>query len=76
MPLGHSDSACPHCSLPYPYDSPHVCEDREPWTREQRDRWREQALRRSPALRFVRTYTSADEAPVRRGRLRDMRIPA
>jgi hypothetical protein len=73
---GQSDRACPHCELPYPYDWPHVCEDRDPWTKAQRDQWREQALRHSPALRFVRTYNNAQEAPVRRGRLRDLRIPS
>jgi hypothetical protein len=73
---GHGDSACPHCGLPYPYDRPHVCEDRDPWTKAERDRWRERALRLSPALRFVRTYDNAQEAPVRRGRLRDLRTPS
>jgi hypothetical protein len=43
-------SACPHCGEPL---GGHVCADRKPWTREEKDEMRAIIRRENPAILFV-----------------------
>lgn len=44
---------CPHCGEPSFTTPGHVCADRSPWTRAERDEWRAVARRVSPTIQFA-----------------------
>lgn len=48
---------CPHCGLDHT-TGPKMCPDTGRWTREEKDRWREQARKRDPGIRSTPTFIS------------------